>query len=259
MKLRGINGVFMLAVIIIFWPRYSGAAVFDIKKISKSVFMPDMTAAKQGALFARINGMPVEIDSYSTLSSADGIMRSYTNNARMRGYELMNGKAISRLGAFLVNMGAAENPGKWYYLMYKKHDKNIEMVTAGEFAGKTRITIAKTGKTNIFSGLKGFNDGLKPCPGAVKVLSIEILSGNSVIGFANLYKNLSSDRFSIMVFYKRYFNNDSWEIQRQYKDDGTDMFMIEKGGKEYLLNIYPAEGNLNWIMVIGKQAVVKGG
>jgi hypothetical protein len=243
----------LFAAVFVILSVFSNGAVFDLKSVSSGLFAPDMTAAKQGILSARINGEPVKIESYTTGKSADEIMRYYADDAQKHGYELINGKELARLGAFLINMGMAESPDNWYYLCYKLPGGDMSIITAGEFGRNTRIVTAKAGKTNGVHSKPGFDDRIRHYPGLEKVLSIEILSGNNVIGFANFYKNEGADMYSMKAYYEDYLPKNKWTIQRQYTAADTDMFLIEKKGRGYMLNIYPSDNNEKWVMVMGQR------
>ncbi len=239
-------------IIFVLLPAVLTSAVFDLKKSPAVLFAPDFTAARQGTLSARINGAPVNIESYETGRSADEIMQYYSGNAKKNGYALINGRQIKRLAAFLINMGMDDGPDKWYYLFYKKNNGELDMVTTGEFGRKTRIVTASVGALNGMGKARGFDDHIRQYPGFEKVLGIEILSGTDVISFANFYRSENPDRYSVKSYYEDYLPKNKWAIQRQYKTEDTDMFLLEKNGKTRMLDIYETDNSEKWVMVMGK-------
>lgn len=243
------SAVYIILICIL--PVLLNAYVFDLEKLSSELFAPDMTAVRQGALTARINGNPVVIESYMTGKSADEIMQYYADNCRKSGYKLINGKEIARLGAYLANMGLSESPDRWYYLFYRKKNGDMSMITAGELGRETRIVIVKINKINLKNNTGGFDDRINHCPGFDKVLGIEILSGKNLIGFANFYRSEDSQRYVVRSYYEYYLPKNKWVITRQYTTPDTDMFMIEKQGKGYMLNIYPTDNGDKWVTVMG--------
>lgn len=246
-KLKRVIVSFALALIPVFMP----AEVFDVKKITAGLFPPDLSAIKQGALTARINGAPVKIEAFDTGKSADEVMSFYADEAEMKGYELINGSGIREFGIFLANMGIDEDPEKWYYLFYRQANGDMAMITAAEHGNKTRIVTLKTANMDKASPENGFDDQIRHCRGFEKFISIEIMSGRKVTGFCNFYRSQASDRTVIRSYYEDHLKKQKWNIQKAYSDGEADMFMMEKKGNSRILAIYPSEDDV-WIMVTGK-------
>lgn len=246
-------GIAIMIFCYLIFPVWLISAVFESKRISSIAFAPDMKVCKQGDLSARVNGAPVKIESYIIGKTADDIMQYYADYVSSHGYILINGPQIAKLALFMINTGMKFAPDKWYYLFYSKTNGDMTLITVGEFENNTRIVIANISKLKALNVTADYSSDLKHYSSFKKMLSVEILSGLSVISTANFYKSEGANRQAIRAYYKDYLPKHNWIIHKQYTDSKTDLYLIEKNGRNYILNIFPMENNEKWLLVMGNE------
>src|SRR5208283_3632497 len=135
------------------------------------------------------------------------------------------------------------------YIFYIDDKNNGILIAAENGNGKTEVVKVEIKGISNTAKFRGFDDGLAHFPGAEKVVSIEMLFSGRTVNFSNFYK-IASSGSAVKDFYRDFFKREGWKVLYEKEDKDSMSYVIEKGVKQYLLNIYYTGGK-QWLTIIG--------
>jgi hypothetical protein len=236
-------------IIFLFFCRAADAGVFDIMEGALDPLQYDFGAKKTNQIEMKINGRNLEAARYESNSDAEDIIGYYFGLAQKKKYNVIDNAGIDSMANFFINSGRKTPVYDYDYVFYEDEKENGTLIAAVNDEEKAEVVRVKI-KGSINTGrVKGFDDGVAHFPGAEKVLSVEMLSSGKTAGFGNFYRVAYSGN-AIKDYYNDFFKKHGWEILYEKEEKDSVSYMIRKGEKQYLFNIYYSGGE-QWVTIIG--------
>jgi hypothetical protein len=226
------------------------ASIFEFSGSTLPFLMADPGAVQKGGISARINGRDVKITKFVSGKSAEKILDHYYSLVARNNYSITENFFIYSLAEYFVKAGFG-SPDYWDYIYYEDAPGKGNLIAACGLKRGCGVIRVRVDTPMNFGAFRGFNDGLRHVPGSKIYLSIEILSGNKTVNFANFYKTSGLNIQMLKVFYEDSVKKDNWSIVSGGASGNEDYYYIQKGQANRMLGIFLDGKGDKWVAVIG--------
>jgi len=225
------------------------AGVFDVMEMPFDQLARDFNAKKTNQVEMKINDKKLKATRYESDKDSGDIIGFYQYQAEQKKYTILHNDGLDKMASFFINSGRKAPVYDYDYVFYIDDRKNGYLIAAENDPDKSEVVKVEIDGISNMDKFKGYEDGLAHFPGAKKVLSIEMLSSGRTVNFSNFYKaNYSGNAMD--DFYRSFFKREGWKVLYEKEEKDSASYVVEKGTRQYLLNIYSSGGE-QWLTIIG--------